>query len=331
MIKYRYKVTMAKLSHESIDHGNNPPDYTRKITEFLEQTHPAITLPERTVNLMVAAFEKAYYTYGRGQTDATRRAYHNDEHAFEVFQRAVSWLERFEEHFDVSFETKDYEVVGMAAAYHDIIIGTNDESISDEALSAQAATKAMRSSPVQFGAKMRRRVERAIEATTVEYRDGGVFQTRVVTGEPDFAVVAVALADSSAILTESEEKIIEDISKLALERLPHSSTDITATTDAVMKILSSEERFVIQRLDDLQRYLEFLSKDPDKAKRVFEHYFAGRRQHLLRFAAHIDSRLSEVQQTVGDALVDSIESTERVTAKIHHGIMRGLGWLPQSK
>ncbi len=322
---------MAETPDRSIDQPNNPPDYSYKIADFLERDYPDVTLPERTTTLMTAGLLKAYETYGQGQTDETQRAYHNDEHAFEVFQRSIAWLKRFEKHFDTSFTQEDYEVVGIAAAYHDIVIGAKDETASDEALSAQAAVNAMRLSPTKFSAKMRRRVQQAVEATTVEYRDGGVFQTRVVTGKPDFAVVAVALADSSAVLTEGEQKIIEDVSKLALEQLPPGATDITATTNAVMKILTSEEKFVNQRLDDLQKYLEFLSDDPDKAKRIFEKYFAGRRQRLLRFTTRIDNRLGHIQQTVTDALVDSKETTERVATKIHRGIVRGLAWLPPSE
>lgn len=322
---------MAEVSHTSIDHDNSPPDYSQKIADFLGQNYPEVTLPERTVYLMVAALDKAYNTYGQGQVDETQRAYHNDEHAFEVFERSIAWLKRFEEHFDASFTPEDYEVVSIAAAYHDIVIGAKDESMSDEALSAQTATDAMRSSPIMFSAKMRRRVKRAIKATTVEYRDGGVFQTQVVTGKPDFAVVAVALADSSAVLTEDEDKIIEDVSRLALEHLPHGVTDVTAATDAVMKILASEEKFVAQRLDDLQKYLEFLSRDPKKAKRIFDKYFASRRKRLLRFSTRVDGRLSDIRQTVTDTLSDSKESTERAATKIHRGILRGLEWLPPSE
>lgn len=322
---------MGEKIGSSPDHLNGPPDYSQKIADFLAQNYPDVALPERTVQLMAGGFGEAYAKYGRGQTAEKRHEYHNDEHAFEVFERGVAWLRRFEEHFDVTFTAEDYEVVGIAAAWHDNVIGAADEETGDEALSAQAVVEIMRSAPTKFSAKMRRRVKQAIEATTVEYRNGEVLQTHVITGKPDFAVVAIALADSSAILTESEDKIIEDVSKLALERLPYGATDVTATTDAVMKILTSEEKFVSQRLDDLQKYLEFLSDDPESAKRIFERYFASRREHLLRFAARIDGQLSDIQQTVTDALIDSKETTERAASKIHRGILRGLAWLPPTE
>jgi hypothetical protein len=322
---------MIEQINSSIDYGSNPPDYSQKIADFLTENYPDVVLPARTSNLMTNALEQAYYLYGLGQTDETRRAYHNDEHAFEVFQRSVAWLKRFEDHFDITFTTQDYEVVGIAAAHHDIVIGAKDPEFSDEALSAMAAADAMYDSPAKFSARIRRRVKQAIEATTVEYRNGGVFQTQVMTGRPDFAVVAVALADSSAILTEPEEKVIDHISSLAIENLPPGLTDITTTTDVVMKLLRSEEDFIRHRLDDLQKYLEFLSDDPDKAKSIFEKYFAERRQRLGRFTTHIDSRLSDIQQAVTDVLADSKETTERTASKVYRGILRGLRWLPPTE
>jgi hypothetical protein len=316
------------MSEILYDHSDNPPDYFQKIADFLTLNYPDVILPERTARLMVKAFDEAYRKYGSGQTDITRRAYHNDEHAYEVFERAVAWLKRFEEHFGATFTTEDYEVVGLAASHHDIVVGANDESgLSDESLSAKVAIDAMRQAPEKFSAKMRRRVTRAIESTTVEYRNDGVFQTSVMQGKPDFAVVAVALADSSAVITENEDKIIEDVSKLALERLPAGATDVTVVTESVMKILGGEEKFVNHRLDDLTKYLEFLS-DSAKADEIVKKYFAKRRKHVLRFTARIDSRLGEIQNAVTETLNDSIETTEGMATKIYRGIQRGLAWLP---
>jgi len=321
---------MIEKPHRSVDRPNDPPDYPQKIADFLAREHPDVTLPERTIRLMAVAFDEMHLMYGKGQTDETRREYHNDDHAFEVFERSAAWLKRFEEQFGLTFTTEDYEVVGLAAAYHDIVIGARDETTSDEALSAQVAVEAMRASPEKFGSKMRRRVKCAVEATTVEYRDGNVFQTHVLRGKPDFAIVAVALADSGAVITESESTIIEHVSKLAMEHVAPGETDVTLVTEAVMKILAGEEKFADQRLDDLKKYIEFLSGDPDKTKQILQKYFAGRRERILGFTARIDSRLGDIQQTVTDTLSDSKETTERAATKIYRGIMRGLAWLPPS-
>ncbi len=319
---------MSEIPNYTVDYDDSHLNYEQKIVDFFEQNHPDVSLPQRTIDIIVPALNYLYYTYGEGQTDHTRRVYHNDEHAFEVLDRGTAWLKRFQEQFGVTFKNEDYEIIAIAAAYHDIVIGAKDESTSDESLSAQVAVDVMRESPIQFGAKMRRRVRRAIESTTVEYRDGNVFQTEVLKGKPDFTAVAIALADSSAVLTEDEDKIIEHVSKLAMEHIPANSDDTLVITDSVMKILENEEKFVDQRLQDFQKYIEFLTNDPDKAKNIIDQYFDNRREHILNFTRRIDGNLEEIRQTVNDSLNDSKEATERIATKIYQGILRGLKWLP---
>jgi hypothetical protein len=321
---------MSEALSTNFEQYDGPPDYKQKVIDFLEEVD--VRLPEHTINIMVQGLLEAYTKYGLRDGNETANEYHNDEHHFEVFQRSVLWLKRFEEYFSIKFKTEDFEVAAIASAWHDNVIGEgNKDSITDETMSANAAIAAMNESSHPYRARIKRRVNQAIEATTVEYRDGGVFQMKVMIGKPDYAVVAVALADAGAILTEDEEKIIGDVSKLTVEHIPIGSTDITLTTDAVMKMLGSESAFYEQRLDDLQKYLLFLCNDPEKVRGIIDTHFSAHQTRILTLTTRIDNRLSEVRQSIVDSLTDSKESTDRVVSKIYKGIMRGLTWLPQSK
>jgi hypothetical protein len=321
---------MSEALSTNFEQYDGPPDYKQKIIDFLTETD--VQLPEHTIDIMVQGLNEAYQKYGLWEGNETANEYHNDEHHYEVFTRFVIWMKRFEKYFSITFKTEDYEVGAIASTWHDNIVRQGDPNgITDEMLSANAAIEAMTNSPKKYGARIKRRVDRAIDATTVEYRDGGVFQMKVMIGKPDYAVVAVALGVSAAVLTESEEKIIGDVSKLATELIPVGSTDITLTTDAVMKIIGSEEKFINQRLEDLQKYLLFLNGNPEKVQNIVDIHFYKRRKQLLGFTALIDNRLSEVRQNVTDSLNDSKETTERIVSKIHNGIMRGLYWSKPSE
>ena len=310
-------------------HDPRQPDYQSMIAEFVGSTIPEINFPAETTRVMAEGLLDSYRRSGNGQRNKRRKSYHNDEHQYEVFVRSFEWLGRFEEYFDVKFTQEDYEIAGIAACYHDNVVRLNGHShkTSDEELSARAAMTAIERSNTDYSDDFKARVHKAILATTVDHSANIIEQSQALSGEPDPVAIAIALADAGAVLTEDASKIIEDVSKLSIEGFHGQTPDDTALTNLVMKILAGEETFIMQRFEDLEKYMSFMISDPDKSREIVDKYFTERRENILRFTTELEAKYDAIHDSIREALENTSTKAEQTSTKIRAAIMHGLDWL----
>ncbi|MDB5176490.1 MAG: hypothetical protein JWN75_158 [Candidatus Saccharibacteria bacterium] len=233
---------MTEAHTNPFEHGNNPPDFEQRLADlFAENNRPH--LPQDT-------FALALEGYTQDSQNHQKRPYHDGEHPFDVTGRTIWWMEYIADKANIELTLEDYEVATIAPSWHDNKL-KEENGVSPEKQSAKVIADKLRDP--KYGDRYKKsfikRVSNAIESTEVKYTEDKVLLTHVLEADPDIVAVSLVLADIGAVLTEDEDKIVIDASKVAAEKVL-TLKDKEVAIDEVMAIFDKQPTFTKQRFDE---------------------------------------------------------------------------------
>lgn len=228
--------------------GEEPPDYRQAFAAFLHEKHPDITLTPVAKQIVADQLTNLWHKYGNPELP-TYMPYHNDKHTFDAIERGFQLLSLISKIPKVDIPDEDYELLALALAYHDDEQEDTEEA-SAETLSAENLGAVMRASA--YTPEQIERVQTAIFATEVQIGGGTVRQINVKDQAKDIVVVTTALADIGAILFEGGQRLLDDVTNLAMEQ----TRGAEASKQVLLDLLKQQNDFLSERIKDISEYIE---------------------------------------------------------------------------
>lgn len=307
--------------------GETPPDFKQQTAELLEKYSPH-QLDARDRDVMAAGLQFLYTRYSVASSPY-HHAYHNHIHTMEMAERELWMLKFFEEKMGWSLQQIDYQAGAFIPVFHDsivnatslspIIVATigkaeveliNDGSKSDEQLSAELAVQVL----TQYGytdEELLNYVYDGILTTEVE-RTNGIKQVHVDDGDVRPAIIAAKNSDMSAGFAGGPRALIRDISNLAEESLGENTEDIGKITDTVMKLVAYQQKFLEDRVSDLDKSISprILSEENRiRLHQIIDEELRPYQERAITFAKTLDRH----SQTIRDMLYTELEKRKEQT------------------
>lgn len=315
----------------SIDH---PLSITERLSSLLNERFSHVELPLRSFNAATTGLTITYFNNGKPDSEDFKE-YHNEDHPFEMLERALSILDLLKK-AGIDVRPEHYEIVTVATAFHDAYqakpdwLSETDKQKSVEELSADLALRYMPIGMTEddqngFTDEERQFVASAIEVTEGQVVDGAFMHTKLFEPNRHFTAWVVALADTGEALFEGEDNVMKTVSTYGSESPDAKSPNIVLARTAFMKLLSSEKRFFEQIGEDVERGIEhFFPEHSGKVTQVFHDRFGSHYSHMLKVAEVIDHNLSLFSTSIEDGLTNSKDTVMRRAEIVHRAIVNVL-------
>ena len=257
-----------------------------------------VELPERAINLSIDLLEQMYQANG-DESSETYKPYHNDQHAIDVIRRSFRLWNLLHRELPDKIGTDEYELLLIAAAGHDLVVGSGKEQGYDEYASGIIVAHSMQLAGYDKAQIVR--VQSAIDATTVT-RDsvGNITQDSMRSGDKDPIRLVLATADINGATMEGIPTLVENALGLYAEMTGELPESVDETSHGITEFLLSQAQFINGRLEAIQGDLEYYFS-PEDARRIqaaYEKEFTGASRDVISLSKTIASFPEMAKMTV---------------------------------
>ena len=291
---------MEQKTSPELANPEPPPDYRQKLEFEFEKRRLHIS-PE-TLEICSEQLQYLDNVY------AARYLYHNGAHSFDDTERGLILLDRIGKHIPIA--PKDYALLTLITTYHDDKI--HDDQLTGRCAEEESAITAIgaMASLTEYDSTDCVRVKSGIMVSRATYDSSGVHQPELLADDRDVLRFVTALADIGAILMEGKDRMVKDVTNLALEQYARQDNPMPmAVLNTLDSLLKMQSRFINERLHDLDQ--------------AIPHYFGSYGSEIeeaIRNEIHslIDTNLQELRPIL--RAIDTKQAT--ISRLIHEKIDR---------
>jgi hypothetical protein len=326
--------------------GETPQNFDRQTAELLEKYSPH-HFDARDRDVMAAGLHFLYDRYSVSSSPY-HHAYHNHIHTIEMTERELWMLKFFEEKMGWSLQRTDYQAGVFIPVFHDSIVNAtslpptisvtigeaeiqlaNDGTQSDEQLSAELAIQVLE----HYGYTDKELLEYVYDGvlTTEVERTDGIKQVHVDDGDLRPAIIAAKNSDMSAGFAGGPKALIRDISNLAEESLGENTDDIGKITDTVMKLVAYQQKFLEDRVSDLDKSISprILSEESRlRLHQVIDEELRPYQERAITFARMLDKHSQAIRDMLYTELEKRKEQALAPSKKIRQALTKIVANIP---